>query len=142
MGIDGLSSYVNKTGGLLRETQLKETKIVIDGSSLLWELYISEGIDYQHGGNYDQLAKVISKFFEALKSNRVKPYVVIDGPTAAKDKKLETIKKRFANEIDKNYKLSKGHVDKDQCFLLPLMTKGVFIQELKNLGIPFVVCDW
>ena len=139
MGIHGLTSYTNSVGSLWSKIQIKETKVVIDGSSLLWHLYLSERIDYQHGGNYDQQADAIANFFKALQSSKVEPYVIIDGPTVARDKKLERIKERFERDIKSSERLSKGHSD---CSLLPLMSKRVFIQELGKLGVPFVVCDW
>ncbi|XP_031561452.1 protein asteroid homolog 1-like [Actinia tenebrosa] len=134
MGIRGLHKYAKSVKSLWTNIQLgPETRIIIDGSSLPW--YLNKEIDFQRGGNYDQLAAAIAHFFNAFASNGVKTYVIIDGPTVAKDKKLKCIEMRFEEDINS----STGDGGRT---LLPLMSlRGVFIQELRKLEIPFVVCD-
>jgi hypothetical protein len=141
MGIHGLSSYAESIGSLWTKVQLKRTPVIIDGSSLLWHLYLGQGIDYQCGGNYDQLADVIRHFFGSLACNGVKPYVIMDGPTVSKDDKLPRIMLRLKNDIKSSCELSTCTADQNVS-VLPLMATGVFIQELGSLGIPFAVCDW
>lgn len=130
MGVRKLTTYAKYIDTLWTEIQLKDTLIVVDGLALVWFLY-ENSIDCRCGGEYDEFAKTIRGFFRSLTSEGVTPYVLIDGPNLCPSSRTE-------NEILSSNKLS---VDDCDTFLLPLMAKLVFVQELRNVGIRFVICD-
>ena len=141
MGIPGLTSYVNSISSLWEEITLPETKLVIDGSCLCYHLYKSHGFDFRCGGQYGEFHREVDSFFTALSSKRVKCFVIFDGVDDPSDKKLKTHQKRAIENIRKAKASAKSAVDYNGQFLLPLLTKVVLLQTLRDRGIPFAVCD-
>ena len=140
MGIHGLTSYVNSISKLWGKKDLQDTKLVIDGSGLCYYLYeISHGFDSRCGGQYGEFYHAVGSFFTALSSKRVECFVILDGADDPSDKKLETLQKRAIQNIQRANALAKSADDRE--FLLPLLTKVVFLQALRDRGIQFAVCD-
>ena len=139
MGIPGLKSYFNSIPDLWEEITLPETKLVIDGSCLCYHLYKSHGFDFRCGGQYSEFHHAVDSFFTALSSKRVECFVIFDGADDPSDKKLETLQKRAIQNIQRANALAKSADDGQ--FLLPLLTKVVFLQALRDGGIQFAVCD-
>jgi len=140
MGIKGLTSYADSIGSLWTQVNLNSdtyTRVIVDGSALLWHLYGSS--DCQCGGQYGELANAIKHFFRCFSSKGIKTFVILDGPTVAIDKKLETLIKRAKETIQKCRELSQGW--SSSLTLLPPLAKMVFVQELQCLKIDFAVCD-
>jgi len=146
MGVRGLTSYVKAIETLWqRQTKLKNTKLIIDGSGLCNDLYES-AFECRCGGQYEEFYHAVLSFFNALKSNGVEAFVVIDGAQHASGKKLETHKKRANQRINTSYALAENRELQDgEDFLLPLLSKLVFLQALMDLTkdhrVKFVVCD-
>ena len=132
MGVHGLTSYVESIPNLWEKIILRDTKLVIDGSCLYYYLYESNGFDFRCGGQYGEFYHAVDSFFTALRSKRVECFVIFDGADDPSDKKLVTIKERAIQSIKRA---------DDRQFLLPLLTKVVFLQALRDLGIGFAVCD-
>ena len=141
MGIHGLTSYVNSIPSLWGEITLPETKLVIDGSCLCNHLYKSHGFDFRCGGQYSEFHHAVDSFFTALSSKRVECFVIFDGADDRSDKKLETLRKRAIKNIKRAKASAKSADDYNRQFLLPLLTKVVLLQALRDRGIPFAVCD-
>ena len=141
MGIPGLTSYVNSISSLWEEITLPETKLVIDGSCLCYHLYKSHGFDFRCGGQYSEFHHAVDSFFTALSSKRVECFVIFDGADDPSDKKLKTHQKRAIENIRKAKASAKSAVDYNGQFLLPLLTKVVLLQTLRDRGISFAVCD-
>ena len=140
MGIHGLTSYVNSISKLWEKKDLQDTKLVIDGSGLCYYLYeISHGFDSRCGGEYGEFYRAVGSFFTALSSKRVKCFVIFDGADDPSNKKLETLQKRAKENILTANALAKSA--DDHKFLLPLLTKDVFRQALRDRGIQFALCD-
>ena len=139
MGIPGLKSYFNSIPDLWEEITLPETKLVIDGSCLCYHLYKSHGFDFRCGGQYSEFHHAVDSFFTALSSKRVECFVIFDGADDPSDKKLETLQERAIQNIQTVDALAKS-ADNPK-FLLPLLTKDVCLQALRDGGIQFAVCD-
>lgn len=138
MGVRGLTSYINSIESLWSQTELRNTKLVIDGPGLCNCLYVDSGFDRQCGGQYN----VVLSFFAALDSRGVDSFVVLDGAYDRSDKKLDTFKKRSAQRIQTGDALSKGGSTDGDVFVLPLLSNLVFVQALRDRGVKFAVPDW
>ena len=140
MGVRGLKTHFKAFPKLWTEIYLKNTKLIIDGSSLCNNLYSSNGLDCRCGGQYREYYDAVVSFFDALVSNGVDAYVVIDGAYDPSDKKFETHKERAYDRVQKSNVLSKSAICRQ--FLLPLLAKHVFVDALRNRGVKFVFSDW
>ncbi|MBN3305539.1 ASTE1 protein, partial [Amia calva] len=136
MGVQGFTSYVEENQQFFNDLKLRNTKIIIDGSSLYFRLYFTSGLDQQHGGDYDSFADLVQQFFEALSACNISPFVVLDGGIDSSDKKFATLKERMQKRIRDANALSRGCNGS----VLPLITKQVFKQVLSRLKVPYVQC--
>nr|XP_055067921.1 protein asteroid homolog 1-like [Misgurnus anguillicaudatus] len=136
MGVQGLKTYIEKKQHILMDWSFRESKLIIDGCNLYFNLYFNSELNQIHGGEYDAFEDRITQFFTNLKDCDIQPYVVIDGGGDYTDKKLETLKSRYEDKIKTANELSKGK--EGRC--LPLLTKYVFAQTLHKLKVPFVQC--
>uniref|UniRef100_A0A4W5PCP7 Asteroid domain-containing protein n=1 Tax=Hucho hucho TaxID=62062 RepID=A0A4W5PCP7_9TELE len=142
MGVHGLTSYVEGNRGLFQDVRFRDSRLVIDGCSLFFRLYLNHGLDQAHGGDYDAFAALLSSFISALEACNIQPYVVLDGGMDPSDKKLSTLRQRLRSKIQEAESLSRGRHGS----VLPLLTRHVFIQVLSQRGVPLVQCpaeaDW
>ncbi|XP_069586177.1 single-strand DNA endonuclease ASTE1 isoform X3 [Ranitomeya imitator] len=136
MGIQGFMTFVSSHSNFFQELKLKNTKLIIDGNNLYHKLYFDSGLDLVHGGEYDKFTDVLHKFFESLSVCSIQAYVVFDGGCDISNKKLETQKQRFREKIRMAQNLSQGKGGS----VLPLLSREVCIQVLRNLQVPFVQC--
>lgn len=79
MGVKGLTTYVEGNRNFLLDVKFRDSRLVIDGCSLYFRLYFNQGLDQQHGGDYDAFTFQLSQFFSALAACNIQPYVVLDG---------------------------------------------------------------
>lgn len=136
MGIQGLTGFVEERGAFFTELRVRDTKLVIDGSSLYYQLCFASAGDFRRGGDYGLFAAAVRDFFGSLRACRVAPFVVLDGGRGADDRKLATLRSRAAERLQAAHGLSRGG---GGC-LLPLLTREAFVQALGRLGVPFVQC--
>ncbi|NXA16226.1 ASTE1 protein, partial [Sapayoa aenigma] len=136
MGIQGLTGFVEERGVFFTELRVRDTKLVIDGSSLYHRLCFASAADFRRGGDYGPFAAAVRDFFGILRSCRVAPFVVLDGGRGAEDRKLPTLRGRAAEQLRAAHGLSRGA---GGC-LAPLLTREAFVQALRRLGVPFVQC--
>lgn len=136
MGVYGLTSYVEGNRLFFTDLKLRNTHLVIDGCSLYFRLYLTSGLDQIRGGDYDAFANVVQRFFVALSSCNVSPFVVLDGGMDETDKKFKTLRERAQSKIHDAHNLSRG----SHGSVLPLLTREVFRQILCELGVPLVQC--
>ncbi|NXL66447.1 ASTE1 protein, partial [Chordeiles acutipennis] len=136
MGVQGLTGFVEKRGAFFTELRVRDTKLVIDGSSLYHQLCFASAIDFRRGGDYGPFAAAVRDFFGSLRACRVAPFVVLDGGRGADDRKLPTLRGRAAERLRAAHGLSRG----DGGCLVPLLTRDTFVQALGWLGVPFVQC--
>ncbi|XP_027752953.1 protein asteroid homolog 1 isoform X2 [Empidonax traillii] len=136
MGVQGLTGFVEERGVFFTELRVRDTKLVIDGSSLYHRLCFAPAADFRRGGDYGAFAAAVRDFFGTLRSCRVAPFVVLDGGRGAEDRKLPTLRGRAAEQLRAAHGLSRGA---GGC-LAPLLTREAFVQALGRLGVPFVQC--
>ncbi|XP_027589127.1 protein asteroid homolog 1 [Pipra filicauda] len=136
MGVQGLTGFVEERGVFFTELRVRDTKLVIDGSSLYHRLCFAPAADFRRGGDYGAFAAAVRDFFGILRSCRVAPFVVLDGGRGAEDRKLPTLRGRAAEQLRAAHGLSRGA---GGC-LAPLLTREAFVQALGRLGVPFVQC--
>ena len=79
MGVRGLATYIDKNQDVLRDFDLRDCPLVIDGNNLYYALYHGLKTGHASNGDYDAFAKVIRSFFGHLKESGVIPYVVLGG---------------------------------------------------------------
>ncbi|NXG54532.1 ASTE1 protein, partial [Hemiprocne comata] len=136
MGIQGLTGFVEERGAFFTELRVRDTKLVIDGSSLYHRLCFASATDFRRGGDYGPFAAAVGDFFGSLRACCVSPFVVLDGGRDADDRKLPTLRGRAAERLRAAHGLSRGE---GGC-LVPLLTREAFVQVLGRLGVPFVQC--
>ncbi|XP_063218240.1 protein asteroid isoform X2 [Bacillus rossius redtenbacheri] len=140
MGIRGLTTYVEQRSDQLFETfQLKDCSLVIDGNSLVAQLY--QRVYKAHsafGGDYDAYADSVRHFFNVLRKCNVIPFILLDGGYEVK--KLKTVKSRFQTRICDARKVSPLVQMKRSVF--PLMLIAVFKEVVFEMGIKLVQCGF
>ncbi|XP_026870775.2 protein asteroid homolog 1 [Electrophorus electricus] len=136
MGVQGLTSYVEGNRQFFTDLKLRKSHLVIDGCSLYFRLYFSCGLDQARGGDYDIFAVQVRRFFAALSECGVLPFVVVDGGIDQSDRKFKTLRERAQSKIHEAHALSRGAHGS----VLPLLTREVFRQVLRDLGVPLVQC--
>lgn len=142
MGVRGLTTFVEGNKYFLQDVKFRDSRLLIDGSSLYFALYFMHGLDRQHGGDYDTFYCLLTQFLYALAACDIKPFIVLDGGMDPSEKKFSTLRQRLQSKIKEADKLSHN---RPGC-VLPLLTKEVFIQVLIQSGVPLVQCpfeaDW
>lgn len=79
MGVHGLTTFVDGNRHFLFDVKFKDSRLLVDGSSLYFHLYLKHGLDRHHGGDYDAFASLVLEFLSALQACNIEPYVVLDG---------------------------------------------------------------
>ncbi|XP_029920252.1 protein asteroid homolog 1 [Myripristis murdjan] len=142
MGVQGLTTFVEGHRNLFKDVKFRDSRLVIDGCSLYFRLYFENGLDQQHGGDYDAFSHLLSAFFSALADCNIQPYVVLDGGMDPSDKKFSTLRQRLQSKIREAEVLCHGR----HASVLPILTRAVFTQVLIQRGVPVVQCpaeaDW
>ncbi|XP_062610059.1 protein asteroid homolog 1-like [Saccostrea cucullata] len=138
MGILGLTTFMDDNLHLIKEWQLHDTKVVIDGNNLYHLIFYNNHVDFLHGGDYDQYARKIKEFFALLQTCNIQPYVVFDGGYEQDDKKFHTILGRVQQRLEMAIRLAKGQRGK----VMPILAYETFKEVLLQIHIPFAVCDF
>ncbi|XP_041843669.1 protein asteroid homolog 1 [Melanotaenia boesemani] len=137
MGVQGLASFMETHGRIYLDVQFRKSRLVIDGSNLVHQLYFSSGLDQNHGGEYAAFEELTESFITALRTCGIAPYVVLDGGSDSSDKKLETVTKRAQDRIQRAHRAA---VSGSQEGILPLLARRVFKQTLARLEVPVAQC--
>ena len=138
MGIQGLTTCMERYfSGEWREIQL-EGHLVIDGYSLCHSLYSEFHIDWIHGGQYWSFRRHLKEFFNSLKRNSIQPLVVFDGIDFKREKE-KTLWKRKVDRI----KEIRDSLLSGKCVhhISAQMSIDVFRETLEELRIPLYVVD-
>nr|XP_039248393.1 protein asteroid homolog 1-like [Styela clava] len=137
MGIKGLSGFVHKyPKPLLEDINVSDTKVIIDGSELLYFLYFDCGhLDSRRGGDYTSFRSTIEQFVAVLNRCRIQPYVVFD---SFKSRNNIT---RFLEEKTARLGGIRELVNSGNSRIQekPLLGKDVLRQTLTELCVPFIV---
>ena len=114
----------------------RDSKLVVDGSSLAHLLYKMANLDQNQGGEYLAFQAAVQAFFKNLADCGIKPYVLLDGGSGPSDIKLnrrmDLQRKRVKKIPDA---LKGGKMD-----FYALFTMTVFEQTLNNMEVPLVRC--
>ncbi|KAM6935634.1 LOW QUALITY PROTEIN: single-strand DNA endonuclease ASTE1 [Lycodopsis pacificus] len=137
MGVRGLFTLLEDHQRIYKDVQFKSSKLVIDGSNILFLLYFNSGLDQNHGGEYASFEALIEKFIKALRDCEISPYVVLDGGSDPTDKKLQTVLHRAKDRIKNAHDAAEKNKLKG---VLPQLVKLVFIQTLVQLEVPLAQC--
>ncbi|XP_031446163.1 protein asteroid homolog 1 [Phasianus colchicus] len=136
MGVPGLTGFVEESGSFFAELRVRDTKLVIDGSSLYYHLFFGSAADFRRGGDYGPFAAAADEFFAVLRSCGVAAFVVLDGGRGAADRKLGTLRERAAERLRAAHGLSRGEGGR----VLPLLARHAFVQALRRAAVPFAQC--
>ncbi|KAF2983870.1 hypothetical protein EK904_005229 [Melospiza melodia maxima] len=98
MGVQGLTGFVEERGVFFTELRVRDTKLVIDGSSLYHCLCFAPDADFRRGGDYGAFAAAVRDFFGVLRACGVAPFVFAE-PAEAVDNVLKYLKKHQREEI-------------------------------------------
>lgn len=132
MGVQGLWSYIQEhQDKYFQDCKLKDTKLVIDGSNLLYFLYNHFENKNIYGGNYNHFYTKCRAFFNTLLKCKILPIVVFDGADDPDNMKLETILKR----LDARFSRVKKWKTKE---ILPILSKPLLYQILDELKVPHI----
>ncbi|XP_070840214.1 single-strand DNA endonuclease ASTE1 [Chaetodon trifascialis] len=136
MGVQGLTTLVERNRHLLQDVKFRDSRLVIDGCSLFYSLYFNHNLDQRHGGDYDAFACLLTQFLSALAACNIEPYVVLDGGIDPSDKKFATLRQRLQSKIKEADSLSHGRNGS----VLPILIRHVFIQVLIQEKVHLVQC--
>ncbi|XP_066253927.1 protein asteroid-like [Euwallacea similis] len=140
MGIRGLTTFINNRAHLyLKEYELHDCNVVIDGNSLASNLYKWHCKSNDcFGGDYDKFAHVIQDFFTVLSQCNITPYVILDG--GYERRKLNTVLSRMKNKI--HAAASLNPVTEGSNSVFPLFLREVFVDVVLKLGLKVARCEF
>ncbi|XP_057683288.1 uncharacterized protein aste1b isoform X2 [Corythoichthys intestinalis] len=142
MGVHGFTTFVEGNRNFLFDVKFRANNLIIDGSSLFFNLYLKHSLDRRHGGDYDAFASLVLDFFCALRACNIEPYVLLDGGIDPSNKKFQTLQQRLQSRIREADNMSHGRNGS----VLPLLTKQVFVEVLIQEKVHLVQClteaDW
>ncbi|KAL8622122.1 hypothetical protein ACOMHN_056607 [Nucella lapillus] len=138
MGIHGLTSFIDNNPHLLKDHQLHDCRVVIDGNNLYHFLYFYCNVRFQFGGDYDIFQRKINMIFSLFKSCNIEAFVVFDGAYTTDGKKFRTTLSRARDRVYAAQRILNGH----RGVLIPCLAQLTFKQALDKLGIPHVTCDF
>ncbi|XP_011501256.1 PREDICTED: protein asteroid [Ceratosolen solmsi marchali] len=129
MGVLGLTTYINNYTTCLKNYDLYNTYVVIDGNAVASGLYQEGVLGYNcFGGDYDKYAHCVSTFFNDLLKCNITPLIIFDG--AFEDKKLDTNYKRMKDRI--NIASIANPERQSRSALFPLLFLDVFKYVVKE----------
>ena len=149
MGIQGLLKLIddNLHACCVRQ-QLSGagTRIVVDGSNVLHELYRQHKLDWANGGEYSEQRRVTVDFFNALQQNGARAIVVMDGGGVdsnfsdvayRRNRSIVTVPQSLREEHQNLRRDSR----RDSRHVLPTLSRIVFAETVEELDIPLYVAD-
>ncbi|CAL8249836.1 unnamed protein product [Boreogadus saida] len=136
MGVQGLWSLLEGNNRIYQEFQFRDSKLVVDGSSLAHHIYNMANLDQNHGGEYLAFQAEVQTFFKALDNCQIKAYVVIDGSSGPSDIKLNHRMDLQRTRVKKIPDALKG----GKMDFYALFSTTVFEQTLNNMKVPLVRC--
>ncbi|XP_030382858.1 protein asteroid [Scaptodrosophila lebanonensis] len=136
MGVRGLTSYIAQRAEIyLKAFELHDTNLVIDGDNLACNLYKDvTGLYSAFGGDYDDFYRAVVQFFQVLAECRIDAYVLMDG--GYEKRKMRTASKRLTGKIAVIKRIN----PLASITLFPLHMKEVFIDAVKDCGVPIMRC--
>ncbi|XP_033984824.1 protein asteroid homolog 1-like [Trematomus bernacchii] len=144
MGVQGLTTLLEKHRRIYRDRRLSHSWLLIDGSNLCHWLYVKSGLDQNHGGEYTAFAALIERFWncgiKALRDCQITPYIVLDGGSDILEKKNETVMQRTVDRIKQVHRAAQGGQRGQRENIMPTLVKLVFRQTLRRLDVQVAQC--
>ncbi|KAL3056219.1 hypothetical protein OYC64_018832 [Pagothenia borchgrevinki] len=140
MGVQGLTTLLEKHRRIYRDRRLSHSWLLIDGSNLYHWLYVNSGLDQNHGGEYTAFAALIERFVKALRDCQITPYIVLDGGSDILEKKNETVMQRAVDRIKRAHRAAQGGQRGQSEYIMPTLVKLVFRQTLRRLDVQVAQC--
>ncbi|XP_011407600.1 PREDICTED: protein asteroid homolog 1-like [Amphimedon queenslandica] len=141
MGIKGLTTYMQKNykwKEIGKDSPLRGP-LLVDGMSCCYSL--NDGIDWTYGGQYKEFDQKCRAFLTNLKESGIEPTLVFDGVDYKGEKAPVILKRRKETAECIQSLLLYGSYPKHGRSCLPVFAKVVFMEVLKEFGIPFIVAD-
>ncbi|KAJ3598575.1 hypothetical protein NHX12_002084 [Muraenolepis orangiensis] len=79
MVVEGLYSLLEDNSQIFQDIRFRDSKLLIDGNNLVFNLFFKSKLERNHGGQYLAFQTYVQSFFTTLKKCGIKPYVVVDG---------------------------------------------------------------
>lgn len=133
MGIKGLLYFVDKyKDTFLREKELKDTTLIIDGINIMYIIcrQVEREIQPKYGGNYHAYRSAMDEFFQNLKECNIIPIVILDGCKREDNPRLTTRAYRQRQKIKNSIKGSKNQSQNENSYALPLLMRQEFKTSL------------
>ena len=146
MGIKGLLWLItNHKDRVFTPSTVIKGKLLVDGYSVLHELYASCTLEWASGGCYADQHKATLDYFKALVEAGVEPIVIIDGG-GTETNISDTIYRRNRDINDLPALLRKQHKNRDcqeyRSHHFPLLSRHVYMTTLKQLdGVHLYIAD-
>ncbi|KAK1902399.1 Protein asteroid like 1 [Dissostichus eleginoides] len=137
MGVQGLTTLLEKHRRIYRDLRLSHRRLLIDGTNLYHQLYYNSGLDQNHGGEYAAFAALIERFVKALRDCQITPYIVLDGGSDISEMKNETVMQRAVDRIKRAHRAAQGGRREN---ILPTLVKLVLLQTLRRLDVQVAQC--
>ncbi|KAK6185556.1 hypothetical protein SNE40_007762 [Patella caerulea] len=138
MGVKGLTRFIDSNPGLLKDFQLRDSRVIFDGNNLYHFLYHTYNIRQQFNGDYANYAKKIKQVFLNLKKCNIQPCVIFDGGYNTDDRKHQTVLERARDRV----KWSSKNNLRGSKNLLPILSYETFRCILDTLGVEHVTCEY
>uniref|UniRef100_A0A6P7GYG0 Protein asteroid-like isoform X1 n=1 Tax=Diabrotica virgifera virgifera TaxID=50390 RepID=A0A6P7GYG0_DIAVI len=118
--------------------KLHDTKVILDGSSVLCQLYYNHTISKNgcFGGDYDKYGNAVYKFFNMLFQCKITPYIILDGGYESRkiDYTLRMLEKRIVT-AENLIPTTDGRHEPNPIFL-----EEAFVGIARKLGIKLIRC--
>lgn len=136
MGLKGFTTFVDDNSELLlTHVNISDTKIIIDGSNLMYFIYRVFRYNSRFGGDYNEYRQTVDYFFQNLKTCKITPIIVMDGCQNIDNSKLNTSIKRHDQKLKLCYYSVHNKRMCDQQTPIPLLLKQEFRASLKRNSV-------
>ncbi|XP_059909174.1 protein asteroid homolog 1-like isoform X1 [Gadus macrocephalus] len=137
MGVKGLLSLLKDYSQIYQDIRFRDSKLLVDGTNLAYDLYYRSNLDQNRGGEYLAYQVQVQALFKTLADCGIKPYVVMDGGSGTSDIKLDTLMDQARGKVRRALDAAQKGSRAD---ILPPFTTIVFEQTLNNMKVPLVRC--
>ncbi|CAL8235436.1 unnamed protein product [Boreogadus saida] len=137
MGVKGMLSLLKDYSQIYQDIRFRDSKLLVDGTNLAYDLYYRSNLDQNRGGEYLAYQVQVQALFTTLADCGIKPYVVMDGGSGTSDIKLDTLVDQARGKVRRALDAAqKGR----RAGILPPFTTTVFEQTLNDMKVTLVRC--
>ena len=142
MGIPKLTGFILHNFTEWKKVNVRNGKLVIDGSSLCYNLYF-QNYKWELGGEYCEFYSTVLEYCRGLRSLGIDAYIIMDG-VDSDDRKRDSHEKRCKQKFERMADMQSGRGAQErtvQFSLLPLFAKAVFQDAVRDSDLKFFVAD-